>query len=145
MCVDLLENLTPFEVGSVAVDGMLVVHMVNELISQVRGGGNRFNMITATEALVSSMASEAANTVWIEFVDKVRKMNNHPMQINGRKNLRTILREVEGASNLSLTELNVFISQLEPAISAQVGRQIWDRNYNNFIADVKGAHARKAT
>lgn len=62
-------------------------------------------MVSATEALVANMASEAANTVWQEFVDKVRKMGNHPIQITGRKHLRTVLREVEGAANTSLTEL----------------------------------------
>ena len=44
-------------------------------------------MITATEALVSNMASEAANTVWQEFVEKAKKQGNHPVQITGRKHL----------------------------------------------------------
>lgn len=39
----LLENLVPFSVGSVPVGGSLVIQMVNELISQIRGGGNRYH------------------------------------------------------------------------------------------------------
>ncbi|KAL2912516.1 Guanylate-binding protein 6 [Polyrhizophydium stewartii] len=139
----LLENLVPFEIGSVPVDGTLVVNLVNELISQIRGGGSKFNMVSATEALVSNMATEAANTVWIEFVDKVRKMGNHPIQINGRKHLRTIMREVEGVANIAMNELDQFVSKLEPAEAAQVGRQVWDRNYHNFQADIRAAHQRK--
>lgn len=38
----LLDNLSPYEVGGVAVDGPIVIQMVNELISQIRGGGNRY-------------------------------------------------------------------------------------------------------
>jgi hypothetical protein len=41
----LLDSLLPFQVGNVSVDGTLVIHMVNELISQIRGGGNRFTLI----------------------------------------------------------------------------------------------------
>ncbi|KAJ3303635.1 hypothetical protein HDV03_003609 [Kappamyces sp. JEL0829] len=127
----LLDNMTSFEVGGVPVDGMVVVQMVNELISQIRGGGN------------SNMASEAANTVWVEFVEKVRKSGNHPVQITGRKHLRTIMRELEGIASPSQNELDGFISRLEPPEAALVGRQIWDRNYNNFMADVRAAYNRK--
>lgn len=112
MCEAMLENLIPFQVGSVNVDGMLVIQMVNELISQIRGGGARFNMVTATEALVSNMSAEAANTIWYalltyrqEFVEKIRKVGNHPIQITGRKHLRTIIREVENISTTSYAEL----------------------------------------
>lgn len=38
----LLDNLSPFEIGGVAVDGSIVVQLVNELISQIRGGGNKY-------------------------------------------------------------------------------------------------------
>ena len=38
----LLDNLCPFEIGGVAVDGSIVVQLVNELISQIRGGGNKY-------------------------------------------------------------------------------------------------------
>lgn len=38
----LLDNLVPFEIGGVAADGSIVVQLVNELISQIRGGGNRY-------------------------------------------------------------------------------------------------------
>ncbi|KAJ3273400.1 hypothetical protein HDV01_004276 [Terramyces sp. JEL0728] len=140
----LLENLIPFEVGGLDGDGPLVVQMVNELISQIRGGGNRFNMITATEALVSNMASEASNTVWVEFVAKVRKAGNHPVQVTGRKHLRTIMREVEGIATASQNELEGFIARLEPAEAAVIGRQIWERNYHNFQADLRAAYQRKA-
>ena len=100
-------------------------------------------MITATEALVSNMASEAANTVWIEFVDKIRKSGNHPVQITGRKHLKTIMREVDGFASQAQNDLDSFISRLEPPEAAQVGRQIWDRNYNNFQADIRAAYQRK--
>jgi hypothetical protein len=54
----MIDSLTPLQVGGVYVDGMVVVQWVNELLAQIRGGGNRFNMVTATEALVSNMAAE---------------------------------------------------------------------------------------
>ena len=100
-------------------------------------------MITATEALVSNMASEGANTVWQEFIEKARKQGNHPLQITGRKHLRTILRELEGIASQAHTELESFVSKLEPIESAQVGLSIWDRNYHNFSADVRAAYTRK--
>ena len=45
ICERLVENLVPFQVGTVSVDGVMVVQMVNELISQIRGGGNRFMVL----------------------------------------------------------------------------------------------------
>ena len=100
-------------------------------------------MVTATEALVSNMACEAANTVWIEFVEKVRLSGNHPVQITGRKHLKTIMRQVEGFANESLLELEKFISRLQPAEAAAAGRKIWERNYHNFEADIRSVYQRK--
>jgi hypothetical protein len=40
----LLDNLTPFEVSGVPVDGNVVIQLVNELVSQIRGGGNKFGI-----------------------------------------------------------------------------------------------------
>ncbi|KAI8854939.1 hypothetical protein BC829DRAFT_378855 [Chytridium lagenaria] len=140
----LKEKLTPFTVGNVAVDGTMVVQLVNELVTQIRDGGNRFNMVTATEALVANMASEAANNVWSDFVERVRKSGNHPSQISGRKHLRTILREVEGAANHAMTELDNFIGKLHPNEPALVAKTTWERNFRNFEADIRGAHSRKA-
>ncbi len=37
-----------------------------------------------------------------------------------------------------------FIERLEPAEAAMVGKQIWDRNFNNFCADIRAAYNRKA-
>lgn len=54
----LLEDLQPLKVGGVYVDGLVICQLVNELLAQIRGGGNRFNMVTATEALVANMAAE---------------------------------------------------------------------------------------
>ena len=101
-------------------------------------------MVTATEALVANMASEAANTVWIEFIERVRKMGNHPSQITGRKHLRTLLREIEGAANQALNDLDSYIGRLVPSEPAVIARTTWDRNYRNFVSDVKAAYARKA-
>jgi hypothetical protein len=100
-------------------------------------------MVTATEALVSNMASEAANTVWTDFVERVRQLRNHPSQINGKKHLRTILREVEGAASICLNDLDTFTGRLQPAEPAAIARITWDRNYKNFINDLKTAHHRK--
>jgi hypothetical protein len=55
---NMLEDLDALKVGGVYVDGMVICQLVNELLTQIRGGGNRFNMVTATEALVSNMAAE---------------------------------------------------------------------------------------
>ncbi|KAJ3044205.1 hypothetical protein HDV00_002883 [Rhizophlyctis rosea] len=139
----MLEKLTPFVIGGVPVDGGVIVQLVTELLAQIRDGGNRFNMVTATEALVANMAAEAANTVWTDFILKVRQQNNHPVQVNGRKHLRTILREIEGAANSSLIELESFTSRLVPAEPAAIARATWDRNYRVFESDVRAAHARK--
>jgi hypothetical protein len=54
----MVEGLEPLKVGGVYVDGTVICQLVNELLAQIRGGGNRFNMVTATEALVSNMAAE---------------------------------------------------------------------------------------
>ncbi|KAI9102857.1 hypothetical protein DFS34DRAFT_610811 [Phlyctochytrium arcticum] len=140
---NLADNLEPFVVGNVPVDGPVVVQLISELLTQIRDGGNRFNMVTATEALVANMAAEAANTVWTDFIAKVRKQGNHPVQVTGRKHLRTILREMEGAANTCLNELESFTSKLVPAEPATVARTTWDRNYRNFEMDVRAAHARK--
>ncbi|KAI9362977.1 hypothetical protein DFJ73DRAFT_620638 [Zopfochytrium polystomum] len=140
----LMSNLNPFVVGNVPADGTIVVQLCNELVTQIRDGGNRFNMVTATEALVANMASEAANTVWIDFVDRVRKQGNHPSQVSGRKHLRTILREIEGAANQSLNDLETFTSRLVPAEPAAVARHTWERNLSNFEADIRAAHNRKS-
>ncbi|KAI8589480.1 hypothetical protein BDZ88DRAFT_418332 [Geranomyces variabilis] len=140
----LADSLTPFVVGGVPVDGAVVVQLINELLAQISAGGNRFNMVSATEALVANMASEAANAVWTDFIAKVRKQNNHPVQINGRKHLRTVLREVEGAANACLNELESFTTKLVPAEPATVAKTTWDRNYRNFEQDVRAAHKRKA-
>ena len=101
-------------------------------------------MVSATEAMVTNMATESAYTVWNEFVGKVRKMGNHPVQITGRKHLRTIMREVEGAANTSYTELEAFLSKLEPIETAKLGLEVWNRNYSTFEADIRAAHQRKS-
>ncbi|KAI9006190.1 hypothetical protein BC832DRAFT_584088 [Gaertneriomyces semiglobifer] len=140
----LSENLSPLVIGGVPVDGAVVCQLISELLTQIRDGGNRFNMVTATEALVANMAAEAANTVWTDFIEKVRKQQNHPVQINGRKHLRTILREIEGAANQCLNELEGFTSKLVPNEPAAVAKQTWDRNYRNFEIDIRAAHQRKS-
>ncbi|KAJ3207692.1 hypothetical protein HDU67_007285 [Dinochytrium kinnereticum] len=144
MAEALVEKLTPFTVGNVACDGNMAIQLVTELVTQIRDGGNRFNMVTATEALVANMASEAANNVWSDFVERVRKSGNHPSQISGRKHLRTILREVEGAANAAMTELENFIGRLHPNEPALVAKTTWERNFRNFEADIRAAHGRKA-
>jgi hypothetical protein len=58
MAQGLVDGLEPLKVGGVYVDGTVICQLVNELLAQIRGGGNRFNMVTATEALVSNMAAE---------------------------------------------------------------------------------------
>ncbi|KAJ3196732.1 hypothetical protein HK101_007964 [Irineochytrium annulatum] len=140
----MVDKLQPFTVGNVAVDGTMVIQLVTELVTQIREGGNRFNMVTATEALVANMASEAANTVWSDFVDRIKKMGNHPSQISGRKHLRTILREMEGAANSCMNELEGFIGKLHPAEPALVAKTTWERNLRNFENDIRAAHTRKA-
>ena len=139
----MMDRLTPFVIGGVPVDGGVVVQLVTELLAQIRGGGNRFNMVTATEALVANMAAEAANTVWTDFISKVRKQQNHPCQVTGRKHLRTVLREVEGAANSSKVELDAFTSRLVPAEPATIARITWDRNYRAFESDIRAAHQKK--
>ena len=58
LALDMMSDLEPLQVGGVHVDGVVVCQLVNELLAQIRGGGSRFNMVTATEALVSNMAAE---------------------------------------------------------------------------------------
>jgi hypothetical protein len=137
-------RLTPLIIGNVPVDGPVVAQLVQELVTQIRDGGNRFNMVSATEALVTNMASEAANSVWTEFISRVKKAGNHPKQINGRKHLRTIMREVEGAANTSLNELESFVNRLVPEEPAKIARQTWDRNYSQFENEIKFVHQKKS-
>jgi hypothetical protein len=54
------------------------------------------------------------------------------------------MREVEGAANSSLNTLESFTAKLQPAESALIARETWDRNYHNFTADIRAAHARKS-
>jgi hypothetical protein len=54
------------------------------------------------------------------------------------------MREVEGIGNTSLATLEAFTVKLQPAESAIVAREIWDRNYHNFTADIRAAHSRKS-
>ncbi|KAI8825728.1 uncharacterized protein EV422DRAFT_513985 [Fimicolochytrium jonesii] len=140
----LAEDLQPSVIGGVPVDGSVIVQLINELLAQIRDGGNRYNMISATEALVANMAAEAANAVWTDFIARVRKQGNHPVQVNGRKHLRTILREVEGAANTCLNDLESFTTKLVPAQPAAIAKTTWDRNYRNFEMDIRAAHKRKA-
>lgn len=91
------------------------------------------------------MASEAANTLWTEFIHKARRAHLHPSQINGRKHLRTISRQLEGISNSCLVELEAFVAKLFPKEPANVALVIWESNMANFMAEVKAAHAKKAT
>ncbi|KAJ3088947.1 hypothetical protein HK102_007578 [Quaeritorhiza haematococci] len=144
MSEQLLDTITPFTVGSVQVDGIMVVQLVQQLLTQIRDGGNKFNMVTATEALVANMATEAALTVWTSFIEKVRKHGNHPSQINGRKHLRTVLREVEGVANTCINDLETFINRLVPSEPAIIAKEMWERNYRNFEADIRAAHKRKS-
>ena len=64
----LLEDLEPLKVGGVYVDGLVICQLVNELLAQIRGGGNRFNMVTATEALVANMAAEVKKFLVKKFL-----------------------------------------------------------------------------
>lgn len=139
------EFTEPFSVGNVPVDGTMVLQLASELLAQIRSGGNRYNMVSATEALVGNMAMEAANTMWSDFIHKARKAGLHPQQVNGRKHLRTMLREVEGISNMCLNELESFTSKLVPAEPASVAKEIWDRNYKNFVTDITTSYNRKAS
>ncbi|KAI8829985.1 hypothetical protein BJ741DRAFT_621342 [Chytriomyces cf. hyalinus JEL632] len=138
-------QLKPLEVGGVPADGSIVVQLCNELLAQIRDGGSRFNMVSATESLVSNMATEAANTVWADFITRARNSNNTPQQINGRKHLRTILRELEGFANMALIDLEAFTCRLVPQEPASIARIIWDRNFDAFMEDVRTAHAARST
>jgi hypothetical protein len=53
------------------------------------------------------------------------------------------MREVEGIANSSVTTLENFTAKLQPAESATVAKEMWERNYHNFTADIRAAHARK--
>lgn len=54
------------------------------------------------------------------------------------------MREVEGIASTSLATLETFTEKLQPAESALVAREIWDRNYHNFAADIRASHNRKS-
>ncbi|KAJ3029724.1 UNVERIFIED_CONTAM: hypothetical protein HDU68_011340 [Siphonaria sp. JEL0065] len=142
MAGDLVDGLKRLEIGGVAADGALLVELCNELLTQIRNGGSRFNMISATESLVSNMATEAANTVWKDFLSRAKNSHNTPQQIKqtGRKHLRTILRELEGFQNMALIDLESFTCRLQPREPAVIARVIWDRNYTAFLEEVVSAH-----
>ncbi|KAJ3138184.1 hypothetical protein HK100_012931 [Physocladia obscura] len=141
---DLVDGLRRFDVGGVAADGKVLVKLCNE---QVRDGGSRFNMVSATESLVANMATEAANMVWTDFCTRAHANNNTPEQIKAtpigsasRKHLRTVLRELEGFANIAVIDLDTFTARLQPREPAAVARIIWDRNYAMFLEDVRTAH-----
>ncbi|TPX32424.1 hypothetical protein SmJEL517_g04469 [Synchytrium microbalum] len=139
----LADRLTPLIVGNVPIDGPVMVQLATELVAQIREGGSKFNMVSATEAMVANMASEAANAAWSEFVEKCRSLGNHPSQISGRKHIKSIMSEVETVAGQARGELEGFVSKLEPAEPAGVAKQLWDRNFKHFTSDLKSAHARK--
>jgi hypothetical protein len=139
----LVESLQEFRVGGVAVDGRAIITLTTELLSQVRGGGSRYNMVSATEALVSNMATETANALWEEFLVAVKRAGNHPLQVTGRKHLRTILRQISGIANAKYAALQEFVNKLSPPEAAMVGITVWHRNYHNFEMDVRAAHGKK--
>ncbi|KAH6578289.1 hypothetical protein BASA60_003679 [Batrachochytrium salamandrivorans] len=144
MAQGLVDNLVPFKIGALDGDGAMVVQLINELISQIRGGGSRFNMASATEALVSNMATEAAHTLWDDFITKVRQSGNHPTQVNGRKPLGSIMLEIEKIALETVTDLDNFISRLEPPEAARIGRLTWDKLYCGFQNDLREAYIQKS-
>ncbi|KAH6576323.1 hypothetical protein BASA62_001472 [Batrachochytrium salamandrivorans] len=144
MAQGLADNLVPFKIGALDGDGAMVVQLINELISQIRGGGSRFNMASATEALVSNMATEAAHTLWDDFITKVRQSGNHPTQVNGRKPLGSIMLEIEKIALETVTDLDNFISRLEPPEAARIGRLTWDKLYCGFQNDLREAYIQKS-
>jgi phage gp37-like protein len=125
-------------------DGNAVLQLASSLVEQIKVGGSRYNVVSATEALVSNMASEAAHTLWKEYIQKTRRAGLHPSQITGRKHLRTITREIEGISNSVLVELEIFCGKLFPSEPAAVATVIWESNMANFMIDVKLAHEKRA-
>ena len=60
------DKCTPFVLGNVQVDGRAMVQLIQELVTQIKSGGKQFNMVTATEAMVGNMATEAAQVAWGE-------------------------------------------------------------------------------
>ncbi|KAI9341907.1 hypothetical protein BDR26DRAFT_859777 [Obelidium mucronatum] len=137
---DLVDDLKKLEIGGIVANGTLLVQLCNELLAQIRDGGSRFNMVSATESLVTNMATEAANTVWADFLTRAHNSQNTPNQINGRKHLRTTLRELEGFQNMCLIDLESFTARLQPQEPASIARIIWDRKYEEFIESVRVAH-----
>ncbi|KAJ3380992.1 hypothetical protein HDU92_005656 [Lobulomyces angularis] len=144
VALKLANSVQSYTIGSVEADGATILRLASELLGQIRIGGKRYDMISATEAMVTNMATEAANTVWADFIRKVRKQQLHPTQINCRKHLRTILREIEGISNSCLNDLEAFTLKLEPQKLALVGREIFDTNLKNFKQEIKSTHLKKS-
>jgi len=146
LAISMSETVQPFNIaGDIQADGASLLTLAHSLLSQVKTGGNRYNVVSATEALVANMASEAAHTQWIDFIHKTRRAHLHPTQVTGRKHLRTITREVEGISNMCLVELECFIGKLYPREPAEVGILIWEQNLRDFMGEVREAHERKAS
>ncbi|KAK5669722.1 hypothetical protein QVD99_004108 [Batrachochytrium dendrobatidis] len=143
MAQGIIDNLVPFEIGGVQGDGAMVVQLINELILQIRRGGNRFNMVTATEALVNNMAMEAATTLWNNMMTQLKLSGNLPTQITGRKPLEAIMREVERVAIPAVHDLDSFVSRLEPPGPACVGRQYWDRMYDDLQREIRESYILK--
>ncbi|TPX51739.1 hypothetical protein SeMB42_g00870 [Synchytrium endobioticum] len=139
----LSDRLTPLIIGNVPIDGPVMIQLAAELVSQIREGGSKFNMVSATEALVANMASEAANAAWSEFVERCRQVGNHPSQVSGRKHIASIMNEVHTIAAEAQDELEAFVSKLEPSEPASVGKQLWKRNLKHFEEDLKNAHAKR--
>ena len=58
----------------------------------------------------------------------------------GRKHLKTIMREVEGAANTCLNDLEVFVNRLVPLEPASSGLITWERNFKSFEAELQQVH-----
>lgn len=119
------ERLDPFVIGNVPVDGASMVYLIQELVSQISNGGTQFNMVSATEAMVSNMAKEAAQKVWSNFMAKVKRLGYHPDTLSSKRPLGGVLKEIEACAHESIRELEAFVNRLVPREPASIAKTTW--------------------
>jgi hypothetical protein len=93
-------------------------------------------MKNATETMVSSMACEAANSKWEEFVERTKKSRVHPGFMSGRENEHTVMRKIHEIAQACMSELQEFLVRLEPQECSMIGMAMWKEKYQSFILRV---------
>lgn len=71
------------------------------------------------------MAKEAAQKVWMDFMNKVKRLGYHPDMLTSKRPLGGVLKEIEACASDSIKELEAFVSRLVPREPASIAKMTW--------------------